>query len=286
MRDPLVGSSASSAHRKRAPRTALRFLLAVLATCAWARATPLPVPRIGPPLESGAAHLPEMEESDMPAGTKGVRALVAPETAGSSLSSILERSAPAVVTISSVLPDDGPVRGAGFFIRPGGLIVTSHHLVDQARDIRVKTRDGNVHRGVRRVRIWPDADLALLRVSGMPPGHPCLSLADASRVRAGEVVVAIGHPLGLEYTLSTGIVSALRAARNTGIELIQFSAPVSAGCSGGPLLNAQAQVIGVVSLSHPDGQSLNFAIPSNYLRPLLNGSAGLRFKPHHGHDPE
>jgi hypothetical protein len=94
-------------------------------------------------------------------------------------------------------------------------------------------------------------------------------MGDSELVRVGEPVVAIGHPLGLEYTLSSGLVSALRAAEIRGLDLIQFSAPVSPGCSGGPILNSAGQVIGIVCLSHPEGQNLNFAIPINYMRQLL-----------------
>lgn len=250
-------------------RLALHLGLALLLVSGLAHPTPLPVPRTGTPLERGVGPAaPEDEPFAVEAGLEGSEGdLIGP--AAMAPAAVLAKTSPAIVTVMSVLPEEGSVRGAGFFTSASGVVVTSHHLIDGARDIRIKTRGGHVHKRVRILAEQPTADLALLEVSDLQAGQPYLSLGDSAQVRVGESVIAIGHPLGLEYTLSIGMVSALRTSKVRSLDLIQFSAPVSAGCSGGPLLNSVGQVIGVMSLSHPDGQNLNFAIPVNYVRQLL-----------------
>lgn len=242
--------------------------LILSATCPlWAEdghGASLPIPRLGRPLEGAAG----------PASTQGTQHGPNPDFTGLMTRSraldageIMARTSPAIVMIR-VTRADGPGQGTGFLVGSGGLIATCNHVVENAAAIEVVTRQGTSSRSVRVVATQPDADLAILAVSGLGPA-PFLALGDSSSVVVGEHIVAVGHPLGLEYSLSEGIVSALRDTDHKGVDLIQFTAPVSTGCSGCPLLDASGRAVGIVSLSHSSGQNLNFAVPVNYLRRLL-----------------
>lgn len=252
----------------------LGILLGLLLGCALldpVLATPLPIPRTGAPLDVSAGPSVPAEDrgnEPLPLANESSRADMA-SSAHIPPAEILRRSSPAIVTVMSTLPHEGAVRGTGFFANARGLVITSHHLVDQARLIKIKTRDGKLYNTVKVIAARPEVDVAVLEVTDLKVPRPFLPLGDSELVRVGEPIVVIGHPLGLEYTLSSGLVSALRAAEINGLDLIQFSAPVSPGCSGGPIINSGGQVIGVVCLSHPEGQNLNFAIPINYPRQLL-----------------
>lgn len=100
---------------------------------------------------------------------------------------------------------------------------------------------------------------------------PSLRLGDSSRLVIGESVVAITNPQGLEHSVADGRVSSIRDT-GLGYKLFQITVPVSQGSSGGPVFNSRGEVVGVASLQMIDGQNLNFAIPSNYLAPLVKGS--------------
>jgi S1-C subfamily serine protease len=186
-----------------------------------------------------------------------------------SLSEIVRRSTPAIVSIMTELPGEGRARGTGFFANAEGLVVTSNHLVKNATSIQLKTHDGTRFNNVKVVLARNDADLAVLQIPDLHVSEPYLRLGNSDHVTVGEKIMAIGHPMGLEYTASDGIVSALRDTEVDDMTLIQFSAPASPGSSGGPLLDEFGQVIGIISMSHPEGQILNFAVPSNLARTAL-----------------
>jgi hypothetical protein len=102
-------------------------------------------------------------------------------------------------------------------------------------------------------------------------GEPIISLADDSNLRVGQAVIAIGNPLGLERTVSDGLISAIRG-RNGFFQKIQISAPISPGSSGGPLLNMQGSVIGVTYAGYNEGQNLNLAIGLETIKHFLSTS--------------
>lgn len=168
----------------------------------------------------------------------------------------------AINAVVVVRTDQG--MGAGFVVSPN-LAITSLHIVRGARSIEVQTRDGSKHEVVNVSRWTTEDDLALVQV------EPSFSLAPlrlaATKAIVGEPVVVIGHPLGLQETVSTGVVSAVRLEE--GIEVLQISAPISHGSSGGPILNDRAEVIGLVRGFFEAGQSLNFATPSSKILALL-----------------
>jgi hypothetical protein len=109
-------------------------------------------------------------------------------------------------------------------------------------------------------------DLALLSISGAKA--PALALGDSNEVAVGDEVYVIGNPRGLEGTFSQGIISGIRQIGSE--SLLQVTAPISPGSSGGPVLNSSGKVIGVAALTFRGGQNLNFAIPISYLQPLLS----------------
>jgi len=159
--------------------------------------------------------------------------------------------------------------GSGFIIG-NNLIATNHHVIENGGGGFVKLIGsdrkypitGIIEKSERR-------DLAILVVNGLIA--PKLPFGDFNKVEVGEVVYAIGNPSGLEGTFSQGIVSGIR---NIGDEkLLQITAPISPGSSGGPVVNSNGEVIGVAVATLTNGQNLNFAIPVNYLNDLyLNGN--------------
>jgi hypothetical protein len=155
-------------------------------------------------------------------------------------------------------------QGSGFFVAPG-IIATNHHVIAGSR--RAYCFPSNSDRryeieGV--VAVDRDRDLALLKVKGLD--RPAIPISN-DPVRIGQRVYVIGTPHGLPATFSDGIVSALR--EHSGYGLIQISAPISPGSSGGPVLNARGQLIGVAVSQSRQGQNLNFAVPAVELKGLL-----------------
>ncbi|HEV8309036.1 MAG TPA: trypsin-like peptidase domain-containing protein [Methylomirabilota bacterium] len=167
--------------------------------------------------------------------------------------------------------DDGPRRsmGSGFLVHPDGYLVTNAHVVESATEVQVRLATGRRLMGKvvgRDARV----DLALVKVESTEP-LPILPLGDSNTLRVGEFVLALGHPFGLEQTVSFGIVSRKGAPLQTaapGFDFIQTDAAVNPGNSGGPLVNMAGQVVGVNSMAARNG-SIGFAIPSNLVKALL-----------------
>lgn len=157
-------------------------------------------------------------------------------------------------------------QGSGFVVGDGRLAVTNYHVVERAASITVRTADGHEYRDVPVEGKYPERDLAVLRLPYRLPG---LELAEKLPA-VGQEVVAIGSPLGLERTLSTGVVSGLNREVRDIPGLIQITAPVSPGSSGGPVLDAAGRVVGVATLASFGGaaQNLNFAVPAALVRKL------------------
>jgi serine protease Do len=158
--------------------------------------------------------------------------------------------------------------GSGFIIEPTGMIVTNAHVVEQAEWIQVRLADGRRFNG-RIVGLDSRVDLALVKVDGTD--LPSLPLGDSNRLRVGEFVLALGHPFGLEHSVSFGIVSRKGAPLTVaapGFDFIQTDAAINPGNSGGPLVNMAGQVIGVNSMAARNG-SIGFAIPSNLVKLLV-----------------
>jgi serine protease Do len=168
-----------------------------------------------------------------------------------------------------VPPEEGRrASGSGFIIRQDGYLVTNAHVVDDAEQIQIKLFDGRRFTG-RLVGLDTRVDLALVKINAT--GLPVASLGDSNRLRVGEFVMALGHPFGLEQTVSFGIVSRKGAPLEVaapGFDFIQTDAAVNPGNSGGPLVNMAGEVMGINSMAARNG-TIGFAIPVNLVKGLL-----------------
>lgn len=180
---------------------------------------------------------------------------------------IATKSFPSVVLLLLEDAQGQPVSlGSGFFVE-GGYVATNAHVIQGASRGTAKLI-GRPQKGEITAIVGADAsrDLVLLAVKGI--SGPPLLISTSRKAAVGEEVYAIGNPQGLEGTISQGIVSGVR--RVGGTDVLQITAPISPGSSGGPVLDQRGQVIGVAVATFRGGQNLNFAIPSDYLAALIS----------------
>ena len=189
------------------------------------------------------------------------------ESAKLTTKELVQRSKPAIVRITVRVAADVGV-GTGFIIDKNGDIVTNLHVIGGADEIEIQRANGDVL-PLTHIKAYDiERDLAILSVDTEKP-VPALTLANSDQVAAGDPVVAIGNPLGvLDFTVSDGLISSVRELSPT-LTVLQISAPISKGSSGGPLFDPRGHVIGVVRALISQGQNLNFGIPSNYLHELI-----------------
>ena len=174
---------------------------------------------------------------------------------------LVERVMPSIVYIQT----DKGFFGSGFFVSGGGDILTNYHVIDGAESVTVITNDGRETNAL--LKDYDSArDIALLKVS-LPASVPFLRVSN-TLPKQGEAVIAIGNPKGLSGTVSNGIVSAVRRINTN--TMIQFTAPISEGSSGGALLNLDGEVVGITTGGVEDSQNLNFAVASDMLTPFLS----------------
>ncbi len=177
-------------------------------------------------------------------------------------------SAPGVPMPGQPNPDERRASGSGFIIRQDGYLVTNAHVVEEAERIQIQLSDGRRFAG-RVVGFDNRVDLALVKIDAT--GLPVALLGDSNRLRVGEFVLALGHPFGLEQTVSFGIVSRKGAPLDVaapGFDFIQTDAAVNPGNSGGPLVNMAGEIVGVNSMAARNG-TIGFAIPINLVKGLL-----------------
>jgi uncharacterized protein (TIGR02145 family) len=153
--------------------------------------------------------------------------------------------------------------GSGFFISPYE-IITNYHVIDEARSVKYRIQGSDHIYSIKRI-IDTDTSNDLAILESVLSNKEVISLSNHS-VTVGQQIYVAGAPMRLEGTFSTGIVSAIRT-HETG-DWIQITAPISPGSSGGPVVNAKAELVGVTVASQERGQNLNFAIPSRYIRYL------------------
>ncbi len=181
---------------------------------------------------------------------------------------IVDHSKPAIVRVEARYGGGRVGIGTGFVVASDGRVATNLHVVRGSRRIDVTLLDGTKHPIDSIVGVDAGRDLVLLQFASERK-LPVLRLGDSDRVSAGDPVIAIGNPLGvLDYTVSDGLISSIREFTHD-LKILQISAPISEGSSGGPLFNPYGEVIGVATMIFNGGQNLNFGVPSNYLRALL-----------------
>ena len=158
--------------------------------------------------------------------------------------------------------------GSGCIISKDGFILTNNHVVEGADQIKVKLADGKERDG-RIIGRDPKTDLALVKIDGEPELRP-LKLGDSDSLKVGNWVVAVGSPFGLEQTVTAGIVSAKGRVIGSGPydNFIQTDASINPGNSGGPLINMQAEVVGINTAIMASGQGIGFAIPINMAKEI------------------
>jgi S1-C subfamily serine protease len=174
--------------------------------------------------------------------------------------------------------------GSGFIIHRDGYVVTNNHVIEDAMTIEVVTQDGKSH-SAEVINADPSNDLAILKMSDLQP-FPFIELADSDALTIGEPAIAIGNPFGLSFSVSSGIISAVKTEiphpadekpDQSMQDVLQTDAAINPGNSGGPLLNAYGQVVGINTAvfyinpnsGEPSAQNIGFAIPVNRLRDLL-----------------
>jgi S1-C subfamily serine protease len=162
-------------------------------------------------------------------------------------------------------------QGSGFIIDRSGIILTNAHVVDQADKVTVLLKDGRTFEG--KVQGADEVtDLAVVKIDGRD--LPIAPLGDSNQVKVGDWAIAVGNPLGLDNTVTLGIVSTLqRSSAQVGIpdkrlDFIQTDAAINPGNSGGPLLNQQGEVIGINTAIRPDAMGIGFAIPVNQAKAI------------------
>jgi S1-C subfamily serine protease len=177
---------------------------------------------------------------------------------------VVETVSPAVISVFGQDAGGRGGAGSGFIVAPDGYAITNSHVVDDRPRLTAETGDGDrLHAEL--VGDDPATDLAVIRLAAS--GLPHAQLGDSSALRVGQLVIAMGSPLGLQSTVSTGVVSALgrsmRARDGRLIEnVVQHAAPINPGNSGGPLVDSRGLVVGINTAIIALAQGLGFAIPS------------------------
>ena len=180
---------------------------------------------------------------------------------------IAKRVSPSVVLLVMEDSNGQPLAmGSGFVIKDG-IVATNLHVVEGASRGYAKLADREDKFKISGTVATDSArDIVLLAVEGLKA--PALTLGDSKRVAVGDAVYAVGNPRGLEGTFSAGIISSIRKVGDD--SLLQITAPISPGSSGGPVVNSKGEVVGVSVATFKGGQNLNFAIPSSYLTTLMS----------------
>lgn len=191
-----------------------------------------------------------------------------PDAAGTRLAELVS---PSVVLILTGKGGQLEGVGSGLIVRADGVVLTAYHLVKDAREVQVRLKNGEVYDKVELIGYDERRDVAALRLPAV--GLPVLPRMDAAETRVGEPVYVVSNPKHLPWTISNGILSGVRLADDVpgagnGYKLLQHTAPVSAGSSGGVLVDSNGRGLGLVVASA--GQNLNFAVPFNSVMGLAN----------------
>lgn len=184
---------------------------------------------------------------------------------------ITKKIAPGVVLIKGKT-DAGDVLGTGFIISSDGKIATNLHVIENLKNGGVLLASGEKFDSFSIVAFDTRKDIAIIKIPGFD--LPFLPLGNSNSVQVGEPVLVMGSPLGLQGSVTAGVISSVRDDPSEGgYKVLQTDAAVNPGNSGGPLVNRQSEVIGIVTFKLKGSENLNFAIPINYLRGLMESPA-------------
>jgi len=168
--------------------------------------------------------------------------------------------------------EEGYSLGSGFLINEGGFILTNAHVIRNATDIRVVRAKSREEFPARIIGVDPATDSALIRIEPQPDMH-VLTLGSSAALEVGEIVMAVGNPLGLNHTVSAGLISAterLVSEDTTSLlDYLQTDTAINPGSSGGPLLNLHGQVVGINTAIASDAQNIGFAIPIDTIKRVI-----------------
>jgi S1-C subfamily serine protease len=194
---------------------------------------------------------------------------------------VVERVSPSAVSVL-VGRGDGQVAGvaSGVIIRSDGIILTANHVVKGMREVQVRLKDGEMYDQVELIASDERRDVAALRIAAI--GLPVLSIGNSANPASGATVYGVSNAVGLPWTASSGILSATRMADDvpgagSGYRMLQVTAPLAPGSSGGVLVDADAKILGIVVGSSTVGQNINFAVPVDSVVGLASVSGGTRF---------
>ena len=180
-----------------------------------------------------------------------------------SISELVKKSDPAVVLISSFDKNKNLLGfGSGFIVSAHGIVVTNYHVIKHSENLEIKLADNSVFPVTGVVDYDPEIDFAILKIDAT--GLPFVLMGDDRAIKKGDAVVAIGNPMGLEHSVTSGIISQRR--KEDSVEYLQIDAAINKGNSGGPLFNLYGEVIGVNTLKGLDAEGIGFAIPISYIK--------------------
>lgn len=226
--------------------------------------------------------------ADLGSNTKSIEVALASAQSGAAIADIVEAAGPAVVYIEAsgnraidrgvmqfygfnIPQTNQTATGTGFIIDDAGYIITNQHVIDGAKSIKVTVQGNDIPYTASVVGSDYDLDLAVLKIDA--PDLNAIAMGDSDMMRPGDTVIAIGNPLGLDHSVTTGVVSAkgrpITVQDRNYKNLIQTDAAINSGNSGGPLINLQGQVIGINTAVSASGQGIGFAIPINTAKGIL-----------------
>jgi S1-C subfamily serine protease len=224
------------------------------------RPAPTQIERPATAYPETASKVPSEPASKAPTAV----AETAPAATNVALEDIVSRAMPAVVRVET-----SSALGSGFFVAPT-TVLTNVHVVSGSTTVTVRLQDGRAVQG-RVEAAAPDYDIAVVRMAEADGVRAPLPMGSALRTRPGQEVIALGAPLGLQNTVTRGIVSALRQVGS--VMLVQTDAAINPGNSGGPLLDRTGHVVGITTMAVKPGvgQGLSFAVAIEHAQALLEG---------------
>ncbi|HEV3141711.1 MAG TPA: trypsin-like peptidase domain-containing protein [Vicinamibacterales bacterium] len=275
-----VEEAPASSTTKVAVMSSVATLVIVLGAVAWMRREPPAPPAVRktaaapattPVVQPATVSIPVDAPEKAPEAKPDPVADPAPP-AQLSLEDLISKTMPAVVRIET-----GTGSGSGFFVRPD-TILTNAHVVTTNHSVTVRRPDGTTVNG-RVERTAPEYDVAVVHVDVFRPDQPTIPLGSGEQARAGQEVVALGSPLGLQNTVTRGIVSAVRTIGD--LTLVQTDAAINPGNSGGPLIDRSGDAIGITTMSYRASvaQGLSFAVAIDHASDVLAGRRVLTGAP-------